>query len=126
MGYVENNLTTGETVLYRTGLHWIVLLVLGLFGALVLLLQRGGIALGILFRNATEMVTNKRVIVKVGLMRKKTVELFLSKVESIGVEQGILGRMLGYGSIVVRGTGGTAEPFKMVRSPFGISTTGTE
>jgi len=43
-------------------------------------------------------VLNKRVIVKAGLLRRKTVELFLSKVESIGVEQGLPGRMMGYGS----------------------------
>jgi uncharacterized membrane protein YdbT with pleckstrin-like domain len=82
------------------------------FGALV-------IALAVISRNATEMtVTNKRVIVKVGLFRKQTIELFMSKLESVRVEQGLLGRMLGYGSIVVRGTGGTAEPFKNVRSPL--------
>jgi hypothetical protein len=69
------------------------------FGALV-------IALSVLIRNTTEMaVTSKRVIVKVGLLRKKAIELFLPKVESVRVEQALLGRMLGYGDIVVRGTG---------------------
>jgi uncharacterized membrane protein YdbT with pleckstrin-like domain len=63
-------------------------------------------------------VTSKRVIMKVGLLRKRTVELFLPKVESVRVEQGLLGRMLRYGDIVVRGTGGTAEPFKNVRLPL--------
>jgi uncharacterized membrane protein YdbT with pleckstrin-like domain len=73
--------------------------------------------LAVVSRNATEMaVTHKRVVVKVGLLRKRTIELFLSKVESVAVEQGLLGRMLGYGSIVVRDTGGTAEPFRNVRS----------
>jgi uncharacterized membrane protein YdbT with pleckstrin-like domain len=139
VGYIEENLTTGEIILYRTGLHWIVLLVPALIGGpLVLLglsvLIAGGmtsmalfiagfgalvIALAVISRNATEMtVTNKRVIVKVGLFRKQTIELFMSKLESVRVEQGLLGRMLGYGSIVVRGTGGTAEPFKNVRSPL--------
>jgi uncharacterized membrane protein YdbT with pleckstrin-like domain len=141
VGYTEQSLITGERILYRTGLHWIVLLVPGLCGGFFVLLGTfiliggdggstgvglliGGfgvlvIALAVMVRNATEMaVTSKRVIVKVGLLRKKTLELFLSRVESVGVEQGLLGRMLGYGSIVVRGTGGTAEPFKKVRSPL--------
>jgi uncharacterized membrane protein YdbT with pleckstrin-like domain len=138
VGYIEENLTTGETILYRTGLHWIVLLVPGLLGGILALtglsiLTAGGIGMGlsitgfgalvialaVMRRNATEMtVTNKRVVVKVGLLRKRTIELFLSKVESVRVEQGLLGRMLDYGSIVVRGTGGTAEPFGNVRSPL--------
>jgi uncharacterized membrane protein YdbT with pleckstrin-like domain len=139
VGYIEENLTTGEIILYRTGLHWIVLLVPGLLGGVLVLLGlsmliAGGItgmgifitgfgalviALAVMRRKATEMtVTNKRVVVKVGLLRKRTIELFLSKVESVRVEQGLLGRMLGYGSIVVRGTGGTAEPFDNVHSPL--------
>jgi uncharacterized membrane protein YdbT with pleckstrin-like domain len=70
-------------------------------------------------RNATEMaVTNKRVIIKVGFMTKRTIELFLSKVESVGVEQSMFGRMMGYGSITVRGTGGTNEPFDHVANPL--------
>jgi uncharacterized membrane protein YdbT with pleckstrin-like domain len=81
----------------------------------------GSIILGIavLRRNATEMaVTNKRLIIKVGFLTKRTVELFLGKVESVGVEQSLLGRVLGYGSLVVRGTGGTNEPFSHVSNPL--------
>jgi uncharacterized membrane protein YdbT with pleckstrin-like domain len=77
------------------------------------------ILLGYLAREATEMaVTNKRIVIKTGLLSRKTFELLLSKVESIGVEEGLLGRMLGYGSVVVRGTGGTPEPFKNVAHPL--------
>ena len=81
----------------------------------------GGIilALAAVRRNATEMaVTNKRVIIKVGYLTKRTIELFLSKVESVEVEQTLGGRMLGYGSITVRGTGGTNEPFNHVADPL--------
>jgi uncharacterized membrane protein YdbT with pleckstrin-like domain len=141
VGYTAQSLITGEKMLYRTGLHWIVLLGPGLFGGIFVLLGifvltagSGGsagvglfigafgslvIALAVIVRNATEMaVTSKRVIVKVGLFRRKTIELFLPRIESVIVEQGLLGRMLGYGNIVVRGTGGTAEPFRKVRSPL--------
>jgi uncharacterized membrane protein YdbT with pleckstrin-like domain len=77
------------------------------------------ILLGYLTRKATEMaVTNKRIVIKTGLLSRRTFELLLSKVESIGVEEGMLGRMLGYGSVVVRGTGGTPEPFKNVAHPL--------
>jgi len=70
-------------------------------------------------RNATEMaVTNHRVIVKVGLVGRRTVELLLSKIESIEVQETGLGRMLGYGTIVLVGTGGTPEPFNRVAHPL--------
>jgi uncharacterized membrane protein YdbT with pleckstrin-like domain len=54
----------------------------------------------------------------VGYLTKRTIELFLSKVESVEVEQTLGGRMLGYGSITVRGTGGTNEPFNHVADPL--------
>ncbi len=63
-------------------------------------------------RNATEMaVTNRRVLIKTGMGSRRTLDLMLSRVESIGVEETMWGRMLGYGSVIVRGTGGTPEPF---------------
>ena len=91
-----------------------------LAGALILLLVAVVfVAAGLLKRNATEMaVTDKRVIVKVGLASRKTFELLLSKVESIGVEETVWGRMLGYGTVVVRGTGGTPETFDTIAHPL--------
>jgi uncharacterized membrane protein YdbT with pleckstrin-like domain len=63
-------------------------------------------------------VTNKRVIIKVGVLRRRTVEMLNTKVEAVSVNQGILGRILGYGNIVVTGTGGTNEPFNGISSPL--------
>ena len=63
-------------------------------------------------------VTTKRVISKRGLISRKTVELNLAKVEAIGVNQSILGRILGYGTVTVVGTGGTKEPFLYIASPL--------
>lgn len=77
------------------------------------------IVVGIMKRNATEMaVTNKRLVVKVGIASRRTLELLLQKVESIGVEESLMGRILGYGTVVVRGTGGTPEPFDRVAHPI--------
>ena len=139
MSYVESNLIPGEQVLYQTGLHWIVFVgpvffaaFFGLVGLPLLFMRDSAIVgffflvfagllilLGYLIRKATEMaVTNKRIVIKTGLLSRKTFELLLSKVESIGVEEGILGRMLGYGSVTVRGTGGTPEPFKNIAHPL--------
>ncbi len=93
--------------------------VAGIAGLLLLLAGNVILAIAAVRRNATEMaVTNKRVIIKVGFLTKRTVELFLSKVESVGVEQTLVGRMMGFGSISVRGTGGTNEPFSHVANPL--------
>jgi uncharacterized membrane protein YdbT with pleckstrin-like domain len=78
---------------------------------------------GILERNATEMtVTNKRVVAKVGVAARRTIELLLSRVESIGVEESMTGRMLGFGTVIVRGTGGTPESFDKIAHPLEFRT----
>src|ERR1035441_917934 len=132
MSYVESNLVPGETVIYQTRLHWIVMLghivvgclLLALPGALLLyyafsqtgfesrtlhIMEGGGLALLI-----CGMVTIRRVVIKMGLAARKTIEMLLDKVESIEVIETTFGRMLGYGAIVVIGTGGTSEPFHKV------------
>jgi uncharacterized membrane protein YdbT with pleckstrin-like domain len=63
-------------------------------------------------------VTNKRVIAKAGLISRRTVEQRIQKIESIRVNQGILGRMLDYGTIMVHGTGGATTPIRNVADPF--------
>jgi len=65
-------------------------------------------------------VTTSRLIFKVGLISRYTTELLLSKVESIGVQQGLLGRVLNYGDLTVTGTGGAREVFRRVRDPIGF------
>ncbi len=75
--------------------------------------------IGILKRNATEMaVTNKRVIVKTGLADRRTIEILLSRIESVAVEEPAWGRLLGYGTVIVRGTGGTPEVFAKIYHPL--------
>lgn len=75
--------------------------------------------IGLLKRNATEMaVTNKRVIVKTGIADRRTTEILLSRIESVAVEEPVLGRALGYGTVIVRGTGGTPEVFAKIYHPL--------
>jgi Bacterial PH domain len=151
MSYIDSNLVPGETVVYETRLHWIVMLghliagcVLALPGLFLLLyaleskdtqasdvhmMEFGGIALiviglltiliGMARRNATEMaVTNHRVVVKTGLAGRRTTEMLLNKVESIEVNETAMGRAMGYGTIVIIGTGGTPEPFHKMAHPL--------
>jgi uncharacterized membrane protein YdbT with pleckstrin-like domain len=140
MSYVEKNLISGEKLVYRTGVHWCVLfwpLVLALLfaaGAVFCWMQKerdflyaGGalVVVGLIIlvtavvkRNATEIgVTNRRVIIKTGLASRRSLEIMLPKVESIGVSEPFWGRMLGYGTVVIHGTGGTPEPFDKIAHP---------
>jgi uncharacterized membrane protein YdbT with pleckstrin-like domain len=74
---------------------------------------------GLVRRNATEMaVTTRRVVIKTGLAARKTIEMLLNKVESVEVRESATGRMLGYGTIVLIGTGGTSEPFHKIAHPL--------
>jgi uncharacterized membrane protein YdbT with pleckstrin-like domain len=157
LSYAEKNLVAGETLLYQTRHHWMVLLgpvlvslLLEIPGMAFLVesvvhkapkrsasgnadLSAGGLAIiglllflagavilvyGFAKRNATEMaVTNKRVLIKTGLASRRTLDLMLSRVESIAVEETFLGRILGFGSVIVRGTGGTPEAFFLIAHP---------
>ena len=58
------------------------------------------------------------IIIKVGLISRRTLEMNLSKIESVNVNQSVLGRLLGYGTIVVVGTGGSKEPFAVISAPL--------
>jgi uncharacterized membrane protein YdbT with pleckstrin-like domain len=132
MGYIEQNLVPAEEVVYQTKLHPIifvgpilfvllglVLLVVPILGLLVIVI---GLLLAVprYIRVATSefAVTNKRVLIKVGWVRRRTLEMLLTKVETIGVNQGLLGRMLNYGGITVTGTGGTREFFQGIKNPL--------
>jgi hypothetical protein len=95
-----------------------------LIGGSILLVVAGVcVARGVLERYTTEItVTNKRVVAKVGVAARRSIELLLSRVESIGVEESVMGRMLGYGTVIVRGTGGTPEPFDKIAHPLEFRT----
>ena len=70
-------------------------------------------------RTTTELaITDRRVIYKAGLLRRYTIEINRSKVETVGVNQSVLGRMLGFGTVTVRGTGGSFEPIPFIADPL--------
>jgi uncharacterized membrane protein YdbT with pleckstrin-like domain len=144
VGYVERHLLAGERVVYKTRLHWALFLkpALVMLGgiALAVVLRRvqdppwlwmigAGVTLvglGWALVHYVELmtsefaVTSSRLILKVGLISRYTTELLLTKVETIGVQQGLIGRMLGYGDLTVTGTGGAREVFRRVRDPIGF------
>jgi uncharacterized membrane protein YdbT with pleckstrin-like domain len=77
------------------------------------------ILVGMARRSATEMaVTSRRVVVKTGLASRRTIEMLLNKVETIEVHETAFGRLVGYGTVVLIGTGGSSEPFDHVAHPL--------
>ena len=63
-------------------------------------------------------VTSRRVIAKYGVISRRTVELNHHQVEGVRVDQGVVGRTLDYGTVIVTGTGGTLAPFPLVEQPL--------
>ena len=64
------------------------------------------------------VVTNKRVLTRSGILAKNSQETLLEKVETVGVHQDLLGRILGYGTVTVVGTGGSHDVFKRIARPL--------
>ncbi len=146
MSYVTKILQPGETVVYKTGPHWrvyapaILLLILtvalGIFSQRVATEYSGAILFaaaacaiftiiawlrGFIERYFTELaVSDRRVIYKRGILRRHTIEMNMSKVESVDVDQTILGRILGYGVVTIHGTGGGIERLANIDDPLGF------
>ena len=136
MKFLTTYLQPGEEIMYRARIHIflflqpIILLAIGfmcyfdevrithylgltlLFLGLVALVQRVFVKIGSVYA-----VTNKRVIIKTGVISRRTVELVLAKCEGIQVLQGVAGRIFGYGSIVVT-TGGATNCYYYVANPY--------
>ncbi|HVA34874.1 MAG TPA: PH domain-containing protein [Stellaceae bacterium] len=146
MSYLRRILQPGETLRYAGQLHWIVYfpgfvlfaVVAAMYFALVAASRFGlatpyllmfldlamavslvSLLVAALRRWTTEIaVTDRRVIFKRGLIRRHTIEMNMDKVESVDVDQSLGGRILGYGDIVVRGTGSSIEPFRRIAAPL--------
>ena len=139
MSYVQTTLVPGERIMYRAHLHWttflggIVLFVLltsvailfvareesPLAGFIIFIVGTLPLAAAYIRYKASEFaVTDKRVLIKTGLVQRHTLETLLNKVENISVEQGLLGRLLNYGTIQVTGTGSTRETFSNISDPL--------
>jgi uncharacterized membrane protein YdbT with pleckstrin-like domain len=119
--YLEHTLSPDETLRYRAHLSWwphfgwVALSVLllpvgiGLIGLLVL---------WVIIRSTELAVTNKRILVKTGFISRNTIELNLSRIESIQVHQGLFGRMLDFGTIIISGAGNPQAPLDKIKDPL--------
>lgn len=136
MSYIDKNLMPGEDIIYQAKIHWFIFMpgtilfissiVLfniegnaAFFGSFALIFSIYYLIKAVITRASTELaVTSKRVIAKSGLIRRSTIELNHSKVESFNVEQSILGRIFDFGTIIINGTGGGKTPIPSIESPL--------
>ena len=102
MSYVESALVSGETVRYTGYFHWTDRL-----GAWLLLPLVIGLFLLLRIWTTEMAVTDRRLIYKRGWIFRTTEELSLRRIEEVNLRQGILGRILGYGTVQVQGMGGS-------------------
>lgn len=139
MSDLHKNLLADERMLFRTRLHWglyvppvafflfvsvpiaVLLSVNALIPWIVAPLGVGlvWILAAHIRRQSSEFtVSNKRVVIKIGVFTTRSVELLPSKIEGVGVEQNMWGKIFGFGDIEVTGSGGTKERFTGIQSPF--------
>ena len=143
--YIDEILQPGEKVLYSTNAHWIHFMpaIVGWIAAAVLLVLSGMVppgppaliclslaaiaALVALYKTVSAWfhrwttetdVTNFRVVHKTGFIQRQTFEMSVDKVESVDVNQSILGRMLNYGDVTVLGVGEGNKTLDMIASPL--------
>jgi uncharacterized membrane protein YdbT with pleckstrin-like domain len=148
LSYIDKILQPGEAVRHIAYIHWLIYLPAFVFGAaalgVILLITwnigdigttwreaaliaaaiLGLIALYLLLRAwvtrfTTELVvTNRRVVYKRGLIRRFTAEMNMERIESVLVDQSILGRLFNYGTVTVRGTGGGMDELPDIEDPL--------
>lgn len=139
--YTTATLQPNERPLHQTTIHWmalsgsvigavlslIVIVPIAMFAAWrdfywawLLLVIPAGILLSaaVTVKTSELVITDRRVLIKVGFIQRHTFEMFISKIESVAVFQSMLGRLFNYGTVEIRGTGGSAESFATIAAPL--------
>ena len=141
--YSRSTLAPNETPFYKTSLHWIIFVRFAIIALLIFLFVAMPFAIAVQALSGSELgwfalplpvlflvpptlafasselvITDRRVLIKTGIIRRQTLEMFISKIESVGVDQGFFGRMFDYGSVLIRGTGGFEQPFEAIAAPL--------
>ena len=119
--YTDRALTDGERVIHharislwtQAGSILLGIVLLPAFGIGLILLVR----VWLIYRTTELAITDKRIIAKRGILHHTSMELRLDKIESIQVDQPLLGRLLNYGAVTLAGTGGDKTPIESIRDP---------
>lgn len=124
MSYIQKSLSDGENIHKVFEHHWFVKGIVGLHFLLTVLTFGLWLPVAVyvmLKWNATEQaVTNKRVVVKKGIMSTKTDEMRLNAIEAIAISQSVAGRIFGYGVVTITGRGAGDVTLRWVKDPMTV------
>ncbi len=136
MSFIDKTLLTNEQILYRAKMHPVIFLFPLFWTAVTTVLFAQNSVLRLLafisgfiailtwltafirYQTSEYVLTNKRVLHKVGWIKRQSLEIFLQKIEGISIQQSVVGRLFGYGTISIIGTGGTKNPFPLIQDPL--------
>jgi uncharacterized membrane protein YdbT with pleckstrin-like domain len=145
MTYIDRVLGEDESILHRGKIHWVVyvrpviMAIIGMpfilatpftqgadgtkaflvIGIMILLVAALNWLIAWIERITTEIaVTSRRFIIKYGLIWRSTSEMSAKRIESVEVDQSVIGRILNFGTVTARGTGTGLEPIRRVDSPL--------
>lgn len=134
MRYTAESLLKDEQVVYYSRPHYVVFysifiwiglaifsyMFIGFVFLAYLMLVMGMISLisdFISYRCTEYVITNKRVLMKVGFIGRRSLEIFINRLESVYISQGVIGRIMNYGTVVICGVGGSKDPFYYIPDP---------
>lgn len=137
MGYIDSNLMNGEEIIYKANIHWVIFIPSALIflvaiflyisdftdsdvlASIAILISLYSLLKAFITKITTELaITSKRIVVKVGLIRRNTIELNHNKVESFNIDQTVLGRIFFFGTLIVNGTGGGKTAIPSIDNPL--------
>lgn len=134
MGFIEKRLLNDETILYRAKTSWkviiwpifLIILLIWMSSKIHAIVTFLAVVYSLIFIATVVMIivttefalTNRRIIAKRGIIQQHSLEILLSKVESITISQPLVGRIFGFGTVTVTGSGGTQEYFKSIDNPM--------
>lgn len=144
MGFIENNLTSNEKIVYKGYLHWFtfmkgIALIVVVWAAVMVLcfynlpevwayvavtllaIMVAIVYVSLVHTNTEYYITNKRLIVKTGILQRNTTELRLAKCEGVMVEQSMLGRLFNFGTISIT-TGEVVNTYRFIANPIRFRT----
>ena len=135
MSYIKESLGQDEEIKFRFRFHWwikvqivvvymaspiLAAIFYSYLGTVSLLLLLIGVIHHLHYKTIEMGATNKRIILKEGIIARRTEEQILAKIETVEINQGILGRLLGYGDVNVTGTGGSPLVFQDIDDPIAV------
>jgi uncharacterized membrane protein YdbT with pleckstrin-like domain len=124
VGYIEQSLSAGEKIEGIFKLHWTAWIPFWIW--VLLAIPTIGITLFVALyvylrlKYQEQGVTNKRVVLKRGIIGRQTEEMKLKSIETVEIDQGVLGRMLGFGTVKITGRGVSDILFKGIDDPMAV------